>query len=138
MAQAPNPFRTLLRPSQIPSSSSDRTHVASTCASANSLTELVRAHIACSIPVAPAGGSMTRAEGVGLASSLSSLNSSSDSMVAFDATHAFFHGDAVAFSGWLDMPVPATRHLTRRFEHWTHMRCPFPLGHSQVNLSCSH
>src|SRR6266481_127736 len=122
--------------SQIPSISSKRTRVASTCASASFLTELARAHIARSIPVVPTGGSTTRA--VELELMLPSLDESSDSMVAFETTRAFFRGDVIALLGRLDTPVPATRHLTRRFAHWTHTCHPFPLGHSQDNPSRSH
>src|SRR6266481_4399020 len=122
--------------SRIPSISSKRTRVASTCASASFLTELVRAHIARSIPVVLTGGSTTRAAEVELVSP--SLDESSDSVVAFETTHAFFRGDAIALSGRLDTPVPATWHLTRRFAHWTHTCRPFPLGHLQVNPSRSH
>src|SRR6266481_1542775 len=122
--------------SRIPSNSSERTHVASTCASASFLTELARAHIARSMPFVPTGDSTTRAMGVELASSL--LDESSDSIVALETTRAFFCGDAVALSGWLDTPVPATWHLTHCFAHWTHTHRPFPLGHSQVNPSRSH
>src|SRR6266481_4666967 len=124
--------------SQIPSNSSERTHIASTCASASFLTELARAHITRSIPVVPTGGSTTQAAGLELASSSSSLDESSDSIVAFETTRAFFCSDAIALSGRLDTPVPAMRHLTHRFAHWTHTRRPFPLGHLQVNPSRSH
>src|SRR6266481_5575172 len=124
--------------SQIASNSSERTRVTSTCASASFLTELARAHIAHSMPFVPTGGSPTRATGLGLASSSSLLDESSDSIVAFETTRAFFRGDTIALSGRLDTPVPATRHLTCRFAHWTHTRRPFPLGHSQVNPSRSH
>src|SRR6266481_2094060 len=122
--------------SWIPSISSERTRVASTCASASFLTELARAHIARSIPVVPTGGSTTRDVELELVSP--SLDESSDSMVAFETTHAFFRGDAIALSAQLDTPVPATQHLTRHFAHWTHTLRPFPLGHSQVNPSRSH
>src|SRR6266481_1360904 len=122
--------------SQIPSNSSERTCIASTCASASFLTELARAHISRSMPFVPTGGSPTRAAEVELVSPL--LDESSDSMVAFETTCAFFRGDVIALSGQLDTPVPATWHLTRRFAHWMHTHRPFPLGHLQVNPSCSH
>src|SRR6266481_8507779 len=122
--------------SRIPSISSERTRVTSTCASASFLTELARAHIARSIPVVLTGSSTTRDAELELMSP--SLDESSDSMVAFETTRAFFRGDAIALSARLDTPIPATRHLTRRFVHWTHTRRRFPLGHSQVNPSRSH
>src|SRR6266481_6051571 len=111
--------------SRIPSNSSERTYIASTCASASFLTELARAHIARSMPFVPTGGSPTQAAGLELALSLSSLDESSDSIVAFETTHAFFRSDAITLLGQLDTPVPAMWHLTCRFVHWTHTRRPF-------------
>src|SRR6266481_6198108 len=96
--------------SQIPSISSERTRVASTCTSASFLTELARAHIAHSIPVVPTGGSTTRDAELELV--LPSLDESSDSMVAFETTRAFFRGDVITLSAQLDTPVLATWHLT--------------------------
>src|SRR6266481_8034554 len=98
--------------SQIPSNSSERTRVASTCASASFLTEPARAHIARSIPVVPTGGSTTQDAELELVSP--SLDESSDSMVAFETTRTFFRGDAITLSARLDTPVPATWHLTHR------------------------
>src|SRR6266481_2544999 len=122
--------------SRIPSISSERTRVTSTCASASFLTELARAHITRSIPVVLTGGSTTRDAELELVSP--SLDESSDSMVAFETTRTFFRGDTIALSARLDTPVPATWHLTCRFAHWMHTRRPFPLGHSQVNPSHLH